>query len=405
MQPKTGLVAGLGFFGGLTIGTGLGAGLMYTFDPDTGRRRRSVGRDKLRSLMRRERRLLEKGARDLEHRVTGAVERLSSAPHGGEATDHVIEERVRAALGRAVSHPHAIEVRAHDGRVVLTGLVIERELRELVRRVSRVAGVRAIENRLETHESGEGIPALQGGRRVPRRRLERDVWPPAWRLTAGAAGLGVGLYGLGRGGLSGTLLAAGGAALFVRASTNRPLARLVGRAGAGRMIDFRKSLVIHAPVQEVYRFWTHVENFPRFMEHIVEVTMSGEIGDSARSHWKVRGPGGIPMNWDAEVTRREENQVFSWKTLPGSTVEHAGSVHFESLGPDTTRVHVQMTYNPPAGAVGHAVATLLGSDPKSRMDEDLVRMKSLLEEGRTRAHGERITREQVERTERPLGRP
>ena len=403
MKARTGLGAGLGFFGGLTIGTGLGAGLMYTFDPDTGRRRRSIAADKARSLMRRERTLIEKGARDLEHRMHGAVERLSSAPHGGEATDHVIEQRVRAALGRAVSHPSAIEVSAHEGRVILTGMVLEREMRELMRRVSRVAGVRAIENRLESHERGENIPALQGSGRVPRRRLERDVWPPAWRLAAGAGGVGLAITGLFRGGIRGGLMAAGGAALLARAATNRPLGRLVGRTGAGRMIDFRKSLVIHAPVEEVFRFWTHVENFPRFMEHITEVTVSGEMGDSSRSHWKVRGPGGIPMNWDAEVTRRQENEVFAWKTLPGSSVEHAGSVHFESMGPDTTRVHVQMTYNPPAGAVGHAVATLLGSDPKSRMDEDLVRMKSLLEEGRTRAHGERVTREQVDRP--PLQRP
>jgi uncharacterized membrane protein len=52
-----------------------------------------------------------------------------------------------------------------------------------------------------------------------------------------------------------------------------------------------------------------------------------------------------------------------------------------------------MTYNPPAGALGHAVASLLGSDPKRAMDEDLLRFKSLLEEGKASARGRTITRE------------
>ncbi|HLU68599.1 MAG TPA: SRPBCC family protein, partial [Kofleriaceae bacterium] len=346
--------------------------------------------------VRRERELLEKGARDLEHRVSGAIERLS--PQGNDhVSDHVIEERVRAALGRAVSHPSAIEVRSHEGRVALSGPILEREVRELMRRVSRVAGVRAIDNQLEPHATSEDVPALQGrGRVPPRHLLERDIWPPGWRLVAGAGGLGAALYGLGRGRLKGALAMAGGGALLLRAVSNRPVARAIGLSGGRRVVDIRKSIQVHAPIDEVFRFWTHVENFPRFMEHILEVQVNPE--NASRSHWVVRGPGGVKMNWDAEVTRYEPNRIFAWKNLPGSSIEHAGIVHFEEVGPDTTRCHVQMTYNPPVGVVGHAVASLLGADPKSRMDEDLVRFKALLEEGRTRAHGQRVTREELERS-------
>jgi hypothetical protein len=49
-----------------------------------------------------------------------------------------------------------------------------------------------------------------------------------------------------------------------------------------------------------------------------------------------------------------------------------------------------MSYNPPAGAIGHAIATLFGADPKRAMDEDMLRLKSLLEEGKTRADGEPV---------------
>lgn len=377
----------IGFLGGL----GLGAALMYALDPDSGRRRRASARDRLRSLSRRPRELLAKGTRDLEHRIEGGMHAL-----GGHeaASDKVLADRVRAALGRAVSHPSAIEVEVRDGCAILTGKVIESETRELMRRVGRVAGIRAVDDRLERHRTGAGIPELEGGGRVtPRRLLERDVWPPAWRLVVGSAGLGAGVTGLARGGLFGKGLLVGGGALVARAASNRPISRLIGVGGGRRMIELRKTLLVHAPIDEVYTFWTHVENFPRFMEHVRQVKVSRD--NPLRSHWEVRGPGGVTMKWDAEVTRHIPAEVFAWKTLPGSRVEHAGVVEFEEVGEDTTRVHVRMTYNPPAGALGHAVASLLGADPKSRMDEDLVRFKALLEEGRTRAHGHQIAREEL----------
>lgn len=376
----------IGFLGGL----GLGAALMYALDPQSGRRRRAMARDRLKSLTRRQRAFLGKGTRDLGHRLEGGVHAVGG---GDGASDKVLADRVRAALGRAVSHPSAIEVEVRGGCAILSGQVLERETRELMRRVGRVAGVKSVDDRLERHGTGEGIPALQGSGRVPRHGLERDIWPPAWRLVAGAAGLGTGAVGLARGGLTGKALLVGGGALMARAVTNRPVSRLTGVGGGRRMIELRKTLLVHAPIDEVYGFWTHVENFPHFMEHVHQVKVNKN--NPLRSHWEVRGPGGVTMKWDAEVTRHVPDELFAWKTLPGSGVEHAGIVQFEEVGEDTTRVHVRMTYMPPAGALGHAVASLFGADPKSRMDEDLVRFKSLLEQGRTRAHGQQIAREEL----------
>jgi uncharacterized membrane protein len=330
-------------------------------------------------------------ARDLSSRLEGGVHALTRSDG---ASDRVLADRVRAALGRAVSHPGAIEVEVQGGCAVLTGHVLESETRELMRRVGRVAGLKGVDDRLERHRTAGNIPSLQGdGQVAPRHALERDVWPPAWRIAAGSAGLGAGLWGVWRGGLTGKALLVGGGALVTRATSNRPLSRLTGVGGGRRMIELHKTLLVHAPVDEVYSFWTHVENFPRFMDHIREVTRDPR--DPHRSHWEVRGPGGVTMKWDAEVTRRVPGELFAWKTLPGSRVEHAGAVQFEQVGDDTTRVHVRMTYNPPAGALGHAFASLLGADPKSRMDEDLVRFKSLLEEGRIRVHGQQIAREEL----------
>ena len=80
---------------------------------------------------------------------------------------------------------------------------------------------------------------------------------------------------------------------------------------------------------------------------------------------------------------------IGWTTTPEQRIEHTGIVRFEKER-DGTRVHVHLTYRPPGGMLGHAVARLLGWDPKARIDDDLVRMKGLLEDGRTRAHGDRV---------------
>ena len=99
------------------------------------------------------------------------------------------------------------------------------------------------------------------------------------------------------------------------------------------------------------------------------------------SHWKVTGPAGTVVEWDAEITWAEEERVIAWKSLPGSAVASAGMVKFLENSDRSTHVDVQMSYNPPAGAVGHAVATIFGADPKTQMDADLMRMKTLLETG------------------------
>ena len=136
---------------------------------------------------------------------------------------------------------------------------------------------------------------------------------------------------------------------------------------------------------------SHYENFPRFMAHVRDVRRMGVN----RVRWTVAGPGGVPTEWETIETRHIPNETIAWKTVEGAPVAHAGIVRFDQY-PDATRVHIRMTYNPPGGAVGHAVASLLGSDPKRAMDEDLARFKSLLEEGKASARGRTVTRDAVE---------
>jgi len=163
--------------------------------------------------------------------------------------------------------------------------------------------------------------------------------------------------------------------LVARAATNIPIGRLVGVATGLEEIRVQHTVAIDAPIQRVFEFWINYQNFPRFMSHVLDVQHRGYD----QSHWKVAGPAGIPVEWDAVLTELTEHDVLAWKTVPGSIVQHAGVVRFSPLPGRRTQVHVLLTYNPGAGALGHALATLFRADPHRQLREDLARVKTLLE--------------------------
>jgi osmotically-inducible protein OsmY len=146
----------------LLTGLGLGVGLMYFLDPERGRRRRALVRDKVAHATRVSTNALGSAGVDLAHRATGLVARVRSVLRSGPVDDDVLVERVRAKLGRMVSHPHAIAVAAVEGVVRLRGPVLQSEVQRLMRSVTRVAGVRRIVNQLEAHSSVGHAPWLQG---------------------------------------------------------------------------------------------------------------------------------------------------------------------------------------------------------------------------------------------------
>ena len=131
----------------LLTGLGLGVGLMYFLDPERGRRRRALVRDKVAHCASLSSNAL--GSRDLSHRCAGMAARARSAVRRRPVDDDVLIERVRAKLGRVVSHPHAIAVNATNGSVRLRGSILESELSRLMRTVARVRGVRGVDHELE----------------------------------------------------------------------------------------------------------------------------------------------------------------------------------------------------------------------------------------------------------------
>jgi uncharacterized membrane protein len=363
----------------------VGAALMYFADPSRGKRRRLIVRDKANAGMRDVARALDKAGRDLRNRSQGLASTVRKLSSHSEADEPVIEERVRSVLGRVVSHPHAIMVTAEPGgRVTLGGLVASAELQNLLQRVRAIQGVKEVVNRLRVNREAESN-GKRGG--------SRQVWTPAFR--AGAAALGAATLASSRvgEGLPRLMGAITGGALLARAVTNRDLRDIFG-IGGKRTVEFDKTIHILAPLEEVFGFWSRFENFPRFMSHLREVRDLG----NGKSHWVAEGPGRIAISWDAEITEFQKNQRLAWRSVAGSDVKTEGVVKFSQGRDGGTTVSIHMCYCPPAGVLGHGVAWLFGADPKTEMDDDLVRLKSLMEIGKTRAHGATVRREEFATT-------
>jgi len=205
-------------------------------------------------------------------------------------------------------------------------------------------------------------------------------------LAAAAAVIG---FGVSRRSMPGLLIAAGAAPLAYRGATGRwpaALESLLARGGDTRTalsgprgIHVRESVRLECPVDEVYRFWSRLENLPTFMANLIGVTDLG----GGRSHWIARGPGGLRIEWDAEIINEIQNKVLAWRSLPGGDVVSAGSVTFQPARGDDrgTQLTVTMQYEPPAGSFGAVVASAFGREPAQAIREDLRRLKQLLEAG------------------------
>jgi len=192
------------------------------------------------------------------------------------------------------------------------------------------------------------------------------------------------LYLLTRGGKGAALLKTLGAGFLVTSTGRAKLGMNgVGPLDRRRAVDIQKTLYIDAPVEQVYAFWSNYENFPLFMSHVRAVEDKG----AGRSRWSVSGPGGVPIEWNAVLTQQAPDQVIAWRSEAGSMLENAGVIRFIAFG-SGTRVNLRFCYYPPAGGAGQAVAELLGTDPRAKLNEDLGRMKALLEATtRSELHG------------------
>ncbi len=223
-----------------------------------------------------------------------------------------------------------------------------------------------------------GLHSLEGFERDSESEAEgtRPNWRPATRLAVGTLGSLVALQGSRTRGLQGQVLSLVGVGLVTRAAVNLPARRLITLGRGGRAITVEKTLLVGAPSDRVWELWSNFEDFPRFMAHLREVRKIEE----GLSHWVAVGPAGAPAEWEAIVTDWVPGQFIGWRSVENSPIETSGQVRLSPISDRETQIDVQLTYTPPAGAAGHVLASLLGADPKRAVDEDLLRLKSLLED-------------------------
>ena len=146
-------------------------------------------------------------------------------------------------------------------------------------------------------------------------------------------------------------------------------------------VHIRESITINAPAEEIYRFWRDLDRLPDVMPHLEKV----EQLNTKRSRWTARAFDAVPVTWEAEIINEVPYETIGWKTVPGESIQHAGSVNFKpAFGDRGTEVRVHLQYSAPGGKAASWLAWLAGEDPAQRTRDGLRALKRRLESGPTR---------------------
>ncbi len=202
----------------------------------------------------------------------------------------------------------------------------------------------------------------------------------AERVFSAVGGSLLAYYGLRRRSWTASLpLLLTGGALVTRGATghSQVYERLDINTAQVAPVDFKTTITVSKPPEEVYRFWRQLKNLPRFMRHLRSVN---EL-DSRRSHWVAETPLGVTIEWDAEIVEDQPNKRLRWRSIADSDIDHDGEVVFASApGGRGTEVHIQLRYKPATG-VRSAMAKLSHRLTEQFLKEDMRRFKSVLEAG------------------------
>jgi len=135
------------------------------------------------------------------------------------------------------------------------------------------------------------------------------------------------------------------------------------------MASIQKPIDVDVPVRTAYNQWTQFEEFPQFMEGVEEVRQL----DDRRLHWRAK-VAGKTEEWDAVITEQIPDERVAWRNTTGA--ENAGVVTFHHLSANSTRVMLQLEYEP-QGLVEN-VGSALGLVER-RVEGDLKRFKEFVE--------------------------
>ena len=130
-------------------------------------------------------------------------------------------------------------------------------------------------------------------------------------------------------------------------------------------------LEVNVPADQAYAWWRGLTNLPQIMPDVESVEVLGEM-----THWKVHGPLGKTVEWDAKIVEDVPGEKIAWASTE-TDVPNSGTVRFDDHGA-STGVEVSLTYDPPAGVLGDVVAKLF-ADPQQKVEKALDAFKATIE--------------------------
>ncbi|RJF96164.1 SRPBCC family protein [Noviherbaspirillum saxi] len=139
--------------------------------------------------------------------------------------------------------------------------------------------------------------------------------------------------------------------------------------GSGLTSSTTVSIDVNVPVSTAYNQWTQFEQFPRFMDSVREVRQL----DDTHVHWRA-DVAGKEEEWDAEITEQIPDKRIAWRSISGA--RNAGVVTFHKISDSTTRIMLQMDYEPQG--MDEQIGDTLGM-VKLQAQGNLKRFKQLLE--------------------------
>lgn len=180
---------------------------------------------------------------------------------------------------------------------------------------------------------------------------------------------------------SGFLKAATAGYLYFRGATGHcPISNAIGIGEVDNLgdINITTSLTVNKPREEVYKFWRNLENLPKFMKHLKDVSAI----DETVSSWEANIPGNVgTISWKSEIVEDIENEHIGWQSLSESTIENTGNVRFRDAGKFGTEVNVVISYRAPLGSAGEGIAKMLNPVFESMVQEDVKNFRRYMEAG------------------------
>ncbi len=135
---------------------------------------------------------------------------------------------------------------------------------------------------------------------------------------------------------------------------------------------------VNAPAQACYDWWRPLTRLPSVFSDVQSV--EAVDGDDSHTRWKVDGPIGKTVEWEARIVEDAPPHKIAWSTVDDADpdVRNSGVVRFDDKGDGRTGVEISLEYQPPAGKLGEAVASLL-SDPQKKVERAAAEFKIVIE--------------------------